>query len=172
MTSPRLRRLANDYQDLRLRFDGHPFIQVQPVGTVPAEKYRVVYKVPSLRLNPSNQPIVMNVTVVDFVLPTNYPREKPHAVALEQVFHPNFGEYVCIADFWSPAQKLGDIILDVGEMLQWQKYNIRSPLNAVAADWAVKHRDELPVGDNDLSQGIQSPVVSVKLAKQTKVGEK
>jgi hypothetical protein len=56
-------------------------------------------------------------------------------------------------------------------MLQWQKYNIRSPLNAVAADWAVKHRDELPVGDNDLSQGIQSPIVSVKLSKQTKAGE-
>ena len=172
MPSPRLKRLANDYQDLRLRFDGHPFIQVQPVGTVPAEKYRVVYKVPSLRLNPSNQPIVMNVTVVDFVLPINYPREKPHAVALEKVFHPNFGEYVCIADFWSPAQQLADIILDVGEMLQWQKYNIKSPLNAVAADWAVKHKDELPVGDKNLTLGVQSPVVSVKLSKQTKAGEK
>jgi ubiquitin-protein ligase len=114
----------------------------------------------------------MNVTVVDFVLPINYPREKPHAVALEKVFHPNFGEYVCIADFWSPAQKLADIILDVGEMLQWQKYNIKSPLNAVAADWAVKHKDELPVGDKNLSLGIQSPVVSVKLSKQTKAGEK
>jgi hypothetical protein len=57
-------------------------------------------------------------------------------------------------------------------MLQWQKYNIRSPLNAVAADWAVKHRDELPVGDKDLSLVIESPVVTVKLSKQTKVGEK
>jgi ubiquitin-protein ligase len=161
MTSPRLKRLANDYQELRLRFDGHPHIQVQPLGPVPAERYRVVYKGPSLRLNPSNQPIVMNVTVVDFMLPINYPREKPHAVALEPVFHPNFGEYVCIADFWSPAQKLADIILDVGEMLQWQKYNIKSPLNAVAADWAVKHKDDLPVGDKNLNVGTSAPVVSI-----------
>jgi ubiquitin-protein ligase len=166
MTSPRLKRLANDYQDLRLRFDGHPFIQIQALGPVPAERYRVVYKVPSLRLNPSNQPIMMNVTVVDFMLPANYPKEKPHAVALEPVFHPNFGEYVCIADFWSPAQKLADIILDVGEMLQWQKYNIKSPLNAVAADWAVKHKDELPVGDKNLNLGTQSVSVTIK-ATQT-----
>ena len=158
--------MANDYQDLRLRFDGHPFIQIQALGPVPAERYRVVYKVPSLRLNPSNQPIVMNVTVVDFMLPANYPKEKPHAVALEPVFHPNFGEYVCIADFWSPAQKLADIILDVGEMLQWQKYNIKSPLNAVAADWAVKHKDELPVGDKNLNLGTQSVSVTIK-ATQT-----
>jgi ubiquitin-protein ligase len=72
------------------------------------------------------------------------------------VFHPNFGEYVCIADFWSPAQSLADIVMDVGLMLQWQKYNVQSPLNAVAADWAVKHRDELPVGTIDLSSGTQA----------------
>jgi ubiquitin-protein ligase len=165
MTSPRLRRLANDYQEIRLRFDGHPYIQIQALGPVPAEKYRVIYKVPSLRLNPSSQPIVMNVTVVDFTLPINYPKEKPHAVALEPVFHPNFGEYVCIADFWSPAQKLSDIILDVGEMLQWQKYNIKSPLNAVAADWAVRHKEDLPVGDKNLTLGTQAPSVAVRTSK-------
>lgn len=163
MSSPRLKRLENDYLDLRTRFDGHPYIKVDAVGPAPAERYRVIYKVPSLRLNQANQPIVTNVTVVDFMLPSAYPKEKPHAVALEQVFHPNFGEYVCIADFWSPAQKLGDIILEVGEMLQWQKYNILSPLNAVAADWAVKHKADLPVGNADLSAATKAPNVTVKL---------
>jgi hypothetical protein len=148
--------LANDYELLRSRFDGHEFITVEPLGSVPPEGYRVTYRVPSLRLDESNVPTVSSVTVVDFELPSGYPREKPHAVSHGSVFHPNFGEYVCIADFWSPAQSLADIVMDVGLMLQWQKYNVQSPLNAVAADWAVKHRDELPVGTIDLSSGTQA----------------
>jgi ubiquitin-protein ligase len=156
VTSPRLRRLANDYELLRSRFDGHEFITVEPLGSVPPEGYRVTYRVPSLRLDESNVPTVSSVTVVDFELPSGYPREKPHAASHGAVFHPNFGEYVCIADFWSPAQSLADIVMDVGLMLQWQKYNVQSPLNAVAADWAVKHRDELPVGTIDLSSGTQA----------------
>jgi ubiquitin-protein ligase len=162
MASPRVIRLENDYNLLRTKFDGHPYIVVQPLGVTPPEKYRVVYKVPSLRLDPQNRPIVSNVTVVDFELPSGYPKLKPTAIATEPVFHPNFGEYVCIADFWSPAQSLADIILEVGEMLQWQKYNVLSPLNAVAADWAVKHRSDLPVGELDLLVIAATPTVKVK----------
>ena len=125
MASPRINRLNSDYEKLRAQFDGHPFISIEPLGVVPPERYRVTYKVPSLRVDPSNRPIESALTVVEFQLPMGYPKEKPRAVALEDVFHPNFGDYVCIADFWSPAQSLGDIIIDVGEMLQWQKYNIR-----------------------------------------------
>ena len=165
MISPRLRRLENDYQSIRTKFDGHPNIKVHAIGVTPPERYRVVYQVPSLRLDPQNRPIITNVTVVDFELPSGYPKDKPRAVAAEQVFHPNFGDYICIADFWSPAQSLSDIILEVGEMLQWQKYNILSPLNAVAANWASEQRANLPVGHIDLAQGSQ--IVVVKLANQT-----
>jgi ubiquitin-protein ligase len=161
MSSPRIRRLENDYQSLRLRFDGHPFITVNPIGVLPPEHYQVIYRVPSLRLDAQNRPIVSEMTVVDFQLPSNYPKEKPRAIAHEVVFHPNFGDYVCIADFWSPAQSLVDIVLEVGEMLQWQKYNILSPLNAIAADWAVTKRESLPVGRVDLYGMSATPTVRV-----------
>ncbi len=161
MISPRLRRLESDYQSIRNKFDGHPQIRVHPMGVTPPERYRVVYQVPSLRLDPQNRPIITNVTVVDFELPAGYPKDKPRAVAAEPVFHPNFGDYICIADFWTPSQSLSDIILEVGEMLQWQKYNILSPLNAVAADWVSSQRENLPVGRIDLALGCQTPVVRV-----------
>lgn len=150
MASPRLTRLAHDYEQLRSLFDGNPYVHVQALGPVPPERYRVTYNVPSLRLDSSRQPIVNQVTVVDIELPIGYPKEKPHAVAHGNVFHPNFGDYVCIADFWSPAQSLADIVIDIGNMLQWQKYNIQSPLNAIAADWAVKNSESIPVGTVDL----------------------
>ena len=164
MASPRLTRLENDYQALRNRFDGHPNITIEPLGAVPPEHYRITFNVDSLRLDPNNRPVVVASTVVDVDLPSGYPREKPHAVAHGEVFHPNFGQYVCIADFWSPAQSLSDIVVEIGEMLQWQKYNIQSPLNAIAADWAVKNIDSLPVGKTELSR--TGPTISITVKDQ------
>jgi ubiquitin-protein ligase len=146
LSSPRLKRLERDFAAVTDRFSDHSFITVQAIGPAPASKYRLIYKVPSLRIDGANRVTVSELTVVELTLPMDYPKAKPSAVAMERVFHPNFADYVCIADFWSPAQKLEDIIIEIGEMLQWQKYNIRSPLDAVAAQWATKNMDELPIG--------------------------
>jgi ubiquitin-protein ligase len=48
-------------------------------------------------------------------------------------------------DHWAPATQLTDLVREIGEMLQWQKYNIRSPLNADAAEWSQSHQSELPL---------------------------
>lgn len=165
MPSPRIARLQNDYQQLRVRFDGHPFITVEPVGSMPPEKYQLIFDVPTLRLDAQNRPVISERTFVTLNLPMGYPKEKPHAVSHEEIFHPNFGDYICIADFWSPAQTLAEIVLDIGEMLQWQKYNIQSPLNAIAADWAVKNGSELPIGRIDLSSSTGMPSITVKAAE-------
>lgn len=146
MSSPRLKRLERDFEAITKRFEEHPNIKVVPLGATPPSKYRIIYNVPSLRVDAADRLTVSDMTVVELTLPIDYPKGKPTAIAMERVFHPNFADYVCIADFWSPAQKLEDIILEIGEMLQWQKYNIRSPLDAVAAHWATQHLDELPIG--------------------------
>ena len=168
MASPRQTRLENEYAKIRASFDGHPFITVTPIGVVPPESYTVSYRVPSLRLNDKNQPIESPVTVVEFALPALYPKEKPRAITRVPVFHPNFGDYVCIADYWSPAQSLEDIILEVGEMLQWQKYNINSPLNAVAANWATENEHQLPVGRINLQRQTASTAVKINLSEETR----
>lgn len=161
MPSPRQARLSNDYTQLRLRFDGHPYIRIEPLGPIPPDRYQIIYDLPALRLDELNRPIVVNRTIVTLSLPMGYPKEKPHAMAHEKIFHPNFGDYICIADFWSPAQTLADIVLDIGLMLQWQKYNIQSPLNAVAADWAVKNAFELPIGNYELFSQSGMPAITV-----------
>ena len=53
-------------------------------------------------------------------------------------------------------------MLEIGEMLQWQKYNVQSPLNAIAADWAVKNVENLPVGDVELSKKTVGIEITVK----------
>ena len=160
--NPRLRRLEADYRDIRQRFDADENITVTPVGPLPPDQYQVTYRVPALRLDAAGKPVRMIQTTVTLTLPIGYPREKPHAVTADPVFHPNFGSYVCIADFWAPGQSLSDIIVSIGDMLQYRKYNIRSPLNAVAAEWANAQAASLPVGTIEL--GVPPAPVRVKVA--------
>ena len=148
--SPRARRLTADYAALTEAFAGHPAITVLPIGPTPPERYRVVYDVPSLSLTPDRQPHRTHQTIVEILLPPNYPREKPYLTTNYAVFHPNFGAHVCIADHWSPSQALVDIIVEVGDMLQWRLYNVKSPLNAVAATWSAENSWQLPVGNVDV----------------------
>lgn len=159
--NPRLRRLESDYRQLRHRFDGDSAITITPIGVMPPERYQIVYRVPALYLGSDNEVKRQNETVVMLTLPAGYPREKPHAEALNSVFHPNFGAYVCIADFWAPGQSLADIVASIGDMLQYKKYNIRSPLNAVAAEWANTHAASLPIGNIEI--GMSSVPLQVEV---------
>lgn len=148
--NPRLRRLTADHESLVEAFAGHPSIQVSTLGAMPPERYRLLYRVPGLTLSPEGRPTRTHETVVDVYLPPAYPREKPYLTTMTPVFHPNFGAHVCIADYWSPSQSLVDIVVQVGDMLQWRTYNVRSPLNAVAADWSTRNQHQLPVGNVDV----------------------
>jgi ubiquitin-protein ligase len=50
-------------------------------------------------------------------------------------------------DDWAPGVQLTDLIIEIGEMLQWKKYNIESPLNAQAANWSQANLHELPLSN-------------------------
>ena len=148
--SPRQRRLASDQTSIIVAFAGHPYITVTPVGPSPASQYQVVYRVPALRKTPANELQEIRLTVVLITLPVGYPREKPYCTTQEQIFHPNFGNYICIADFWSPSNTLVDVIIEIGQMLQYQLYNTRSPLNALAARWVSDNSSRIPIGACEL----------------------
>ncbi|MFM1951210.1 MAG: hypothetical protein RJA33_4 [Actinomycetota bacterium] len=148
MASVRDRRLESDYRALRATFEAEDLVEIRAIGTAPFEKYMIVYKVPSLRLNSTGQPMRVDATVVEISLPADYPRMPPTArtVAGDVVFHPNFNAAkICLADHWSPSFQLVDIVREIGELLTWQKFNIRSPLNATAAEWSQQHLNEIPL---------------------------
>lgn len=146
-------RLENDYKDLRRTFDGEERVEIRAIGTAPFSKYLIVFKMPSLRLNSQGQPIKVEQTVVELTLPAGYPRVPPIAktVAGDIVFHPNFNaSKICLMDEWSPSVQLADLVREIAAMLQWQKYNIRSPLNAEAAEWSQRHQNEIPLSNYDV----------------------
>lgn len=150
MTPPRLRRLHSDYQGLINAFSGHRHIKVEPMGPAPAEKYRVIYHVPGLVMKAGVGLQPMQPHVVEVQLSAAYPREKPYCICRSEIFHPNFGNYICIADYWSPSQSLVDVVVQIGDMLQYKLYNTKSPLNARAALWATQNVAQLPLSSLEL----------------------
>lgn len=51
---------------------------------------------------------------------------------------------------WSPAITLDIICLELGEMIQYKRYNPDDPLNHEAAEWSRVHKDQLPVDNRNL----------------------
>lgn len=151
--SVRLRRMAADYEKVRTEFVGHPYISVEPLGGNPPERYRVTYRVKGLRWDQAhNRPVVVSHHVAEIYLHSEYPREKPQCRLLTEIWHPNFGSYICIGDHWAAGETLADIIIQIGDMIQYKSYNPKSPLNGLAAHWAVKNQQHFPIGNIDLYQ--------------------
>src|SRR6516225_2889830 len=61
---------------------------------------------------------------------------------LTPIFHPNIAPHaIGIGDHWSPGEPLWSIVARIGEMIAYQSYNTKSPLNGEAARWVVEHLD-------------------------------
>jgi len=105
-----------------------------------------VYRVPSLKLNPDGRVTPTGEHTMDVSLPVGYPRLPPHCAVVTPVFHPNIDfSAVCFGDHWAAEESLANLIGRIGEMLSFQSYNVKSPLNAQAALWVTERQDSLPL---------------------------
>lgn len=164
--NPRLRRLAADFEQIRTAFAGHRYIKVEAIEGNPPEKYRVTYFVKGVKaIDGDLKPILSEKHIAYIYLHADYPREKPKCVLETPIYHPNFGSYICIGDSWGAGETLVDVIVQIGDMIQYQSYNPKSPLNANAARWAVDHKNFFPVGNIDLYQ--PEPEVVLDLPAET-----
>ncbi|HTR51250.1 MAG TPA: ubiquitin-conjugating enzyme E2 [Kofleriaceae bacterium] len=145
MESVRLRRLKADHEALRRLARVHPKIQIEGVFGNPPERYRIVLKVKSLRER-GEQIETVGEHRLEVTMPQGYPRDAPLFRMLSPVFHPNIAPHtVCIGDHWTAGESLEHLVQRVGEILAFQSYNTKSPLNGRAAQWVDEHRDRLPV---------------------------
>ena len=154
--NPRIRRLQTDYDTVREAFSGHPNVRIEAFGTSePPDMYRIHYRVQGLALDEQNVPAYRGEHEVELQLPLRYPTEKPYARPVSPMFHPNIKGFFCTADHWAPDTTLVDLIVQMGDMIQWKQYNLASPLDAIAADWASEHEGEghFPIDNVDLAVG-------------------
>src|ERR1700752_3292563 len=144
MSNVRLRRLRSDYDTIRRLVRVHPYIETEGVSGKPPEVYRLFLSVRSLQQR-GEQLFFVDRHRLEISLPRGYPRDAPVCRMLTPVFHPNIAPHaVCITDNWSAAESLSSVIMRVCEMLAFQSYNTKSPLNGEAAQWTAQHLPELP----------------------------
>lgn len=145
MSSVRLRRLQADYDKLRDYVKQHPRLRILQAQGEPPESYQLEYRLRSLRQTDDGVRFIKD-HVVEIGLPRNYPRTPPQCRMLTPIFHPNIAPHaICVGDHWSPGEPLWSIVVRIGEMIAYQSYNTKSPLNGEAARWVDENVDRLPL---------------------------
>ena len=145
--SPRIRRLTAEHEQLVKAFKDFDTIRIKSTVGFPPEAYEVEYHVKSFEPgdSPTAQPKPRDVHRVKIELTSDYPRISPRCKMLTPIFHPNFDETtICIGDHWTAGERLVDLVIRIGEMIGFQAYNIRSPLNGEAAMWADLNGSKFP----------------------------
>jgi ubiquitin-protein ligase len=153
---PRMRRLTADFAKVESIFTSHPYVQLVSYEGDPAESYIFDIFVPSLvPSDGGGDPYIVESHRMEVILPLDYPRRPPFCRMLSAVYHPNIDPTkICIGDHWSAGQSLAHLVVRVGEMLAYQSFNVKSPLNAEAAAWADQNRDQFPLLAADLAVGL------------------
>jgi ubiquitin-protein ligase len=147
----RTRRLMADAKEMAAAFgEGFEIIRVRATTGEPAEVYQIEYRVRGLERGKKG-PVMRDHHLVEIQLTAEYPRLGPKCRMLTPVFHPNIDPAtICVGDHWTAGEKLADLVVRIGEMLAYQDYNIKSPLDAEAAMWADLNAGELPTDGRNL----------------------
>jgi ubiquitin-protein ligase len=165
MSMVRLRRLQADYEKLRDYVNRHPRLQLIQAEGTPPERYQLELKIRGLRQKDGELAVVKS-HMIEISLPINYPRLPPQCRMLTPVFHPNIAPHaICIGDHWSPGEPLWSIVARIGELIAYQSYNTKSPLNGEAARWVDEHMDEVPL--DPVSMMLDEEAVSARPAGAT-----
>jgi predicted Zn finger-like uncharacterized protein len=145
MSTVRLRRLTADSAKLQNYVRRHPRVRLIQTEGDPPERYQIEYRIKSLRMVGADLQEVQT-HLVEVALPRNYPRTPPQCRMLSPVFHPNIAPHaICVGDHWGAGESLESIVIRIGEMLAYQSYNVKSPLNGEAARWVEQNKHRIPL---------------------------
>ncbi|NUM33864.1 MAG: hypothetical protein HUU50_04940 [Candidatus Brocadiae bacterium] len=150
--SPRMRRLIADADYIKKTFSDFPLIRLVETQGNPPDLYRIEYRIKGLMKNSQNKIVVRDQHLLEIKLTRDYPRERPLCKMLTPIFHPNIEpSVICIGDHWTAGERLVSLIIRIAEMIAYQSYNIKSPLDGEAAMWAHLNEKHLPIDNRDMN---------------------
>jgi ubiquitin-protein ligase len=160
--SPRLRRLRSDLAALeKLRADSSVF-SFKSTGH-PPQQYHVIFQGTSLARD-RGKVVPREHHEIEIKLGASYPRTMPEIRWMTPIYHPNISEIgmVCLGAYgthWVPSLALDELCVMLWDMARYQNYDIRSPYNREAAQWAANQAtfrfpmDHRPLRDARASLG-------------------
>lgn len=151
---PRIRRLQADYNKIMTLYNGqHPNIKVIVTEGTPPEKYTIQFYIKGLKEDLDQSVKSAEIHKAEIFLSVDYPRRAPFCRMITPVFHPNIdSQKICIGDHWSAGEALDQLITRIAEIISFQSYNVKSPLNAIAAAWTENNIKNLPLDNTDFTK--------------------
>ena len=160
--SIRDKRLQSDYIKMCETFPNTGKIIILQTFGNPPDKYQIEFNVNSLVMTPKGTVSSKNKHTAEIYLTSTYPRQAPQCRMLTPVFHPNIAPHaICIGDHWAVGESLPHLVIRIAEMLAYQSYNLKSPLNGDAAQWADKNRFKFPIDKTDFSSYFENSNSSI-----------
>ncbi|HCB49681.1 MAG: hypothetical protein AMJ56_02300 [Anaerolineae bacterium SG8_19] len=145
-------RLRNDYKRIRELVNRSELIHILHTDGDPPEKYLVRFTCRGIeRLSPGGRPVYREEHEVNIYLHAEYPLKQPQLKWMTPIFHPNIHSTgaVCIGAWW-PAKTLDELLLTLGEMVQYKNLGPKDPMNSKAAAWALRNKRTFPVDSRPL----------------------
>lgn len=140
-------RLRNEYQRVRDLVNRSEFIHILTTEGEPVERYVIRFTCKGVeKIDTVGKPVLRESHEVSVYLHAEYPLKQPQLKWLTPIFHPNIHitGAVCIGAWW-PAKTLDELLLTLGEMVQFKNYDPKDPMNSKAAAWALRNKQFFPV---------------------------
>jgi ubiquitin-protein ligase len=139
-TSPRDRRLAADYRSIAQLLAESTILRADARGN-PPQQYRFRFQGWGVGLNPAGDIIPCDHHEVIVELGAAYPRMMPTLTWKTPIFHPNISAngVVCLGGYgthWVPSLTLSELCTMLWDIIRYKNFNIDSPYNREAAEWA------------------------------------
>ncbi len=164
------KRLQSDYLKMCETFSEKGKIKIIKTFGNPPDRYQIEFTINSLALNPKGIAISKNKHTAEIYLPASYPRQAPQCRMLTPIFHPNIAPHaICIGDHWAVGESLSHIVIRIAEMIAYQSYNLKSPLNGDAAQWTDKNRFKLPTDRTDFTSYFEKGNSSVSESEKKNI---
>jgi ubiquitin-protein ligase len=172
MLNPRIRakRLLAEYKRLQEIDRRSELISIEETDNNPPDRYTIHFSCRGILKAIRNEPVYGDLHRVKISLTGTFPTTAPQIEWLTPIFHPNIREYgqeVCIGS-WFPAKTLDQLVLMLGEMIQYKNYASHDPLNLEASLWAMKHKQLFPVDKRSL---LKSNRADPKIEKNSRIDD-
>ena len=147
----RTRRLIADLRQMREAFADGSMIRLLETTGDPAEVYKIEFNVRGVESIQSEKPIYAQAAhrgnSAHHRLSPPRPRVPDAHADLPSQHRPSA---ICVGDHWVAGEHLTDLVIRIAQMIAYQAYNIKSPLNGEAAMWADMNPESFPIDARDL----------------------
>jgi hypothetical protein len=151
-------RRSSDYEKVKkLVENSENLLEIESIEGEPPRQFVIAYHCKGIeKIDKSGTAIIRDRHRVEITLPANYPVDRPYALFLTPIFHPNVFEnnVICLGETWNVNESLDNLILRIGKIIQYDVdyMNLQSPANWDAMSWAESHRDLFPIGTDTFLQ--------------------